>query len=111
MERAAVAGSCSRHVAFVLAAEDDSRLRWTIDTAARTVKPGADDADSVLIGTTQDLVLLVMEQANPAELLRCGRVRHLRANREGSRGRDVPSLDTILSVLRDGLVDMSRGDE
>ena len=110
MERAAVSASCPHHVAFVLAAEDDGSLRWTIDTTARTVESGANDADSVLIGTTQDLVLLVMEQANPAELLRCGRVRHLRANREGSPSPDVPSLDTILSVLRDGLVDMSGGD-
>jgi protein-tyrosine sulfotransferase len=85
--------------AFAVVAEDDSELRWVIDPAARVVRQGDGEVESVLIGTAKDLASMISGEENPGVLFRSGRVRHLCADSERSSEELVEAINGTLALL------------
>lgn len=86
---------------FAVVAEDHHRLRWVIEPELGTVCDGDGEVESVLIGTAQDLVLMLTGQENLGVLLRSGRIRHVLADEdEASRPDLAGELDRQVGLLR-----------
>src|SRR6202035_47914 len=84
---------------FAILADDDPRLRWIVDPAAREIREGDGEVDFGLTGTAASLVSLLTAQTNPAALLRSGRIRHIAAP-DGSSRDVVENVRWALRVLR-----------
>jgi protein-tyrosine sulfotransferase len=65
------------HGTFAVVAEDNPDLRWVINPAAGDIRSGDGEVESVLIGATEDLALMIAGKENAGVLLRSGRVRYL----------------------------------
>lgn len=101
MRNARVSGGGTASVVFALVSEDHRASRWVLDTNAGTVCQGDGDVESVLTGTTQDLVLLLTDQENVGTLLRSGRIRHVAADKQGAASDATRErLDAMIQVLR-----------
>jgi hypothetical protein len=89
---------------FALVAEDHRALRWVVDPECGAVSQGDGEVETVVIGTAEDLVLMVTGEENLGVLLRTGRVRHLAAG-EDEFPRDLASsVSNVVECLRHGQV-------
>ena len=88
-----------------LVAEDHRTLRWVIDIEAGKLHAGDGEVDSVVIGSAEDLVLMLTGEENLGVLIRTGRVRYLAAS-AADAPEDVPSvLARILRIVTAALKD------
>lgn len=101
MDSAAIRPDGRRVGPFAVLAEDHRILRWVIDPESGTMDQGDGDVEAVLVGTAEDLVLMLTGEENLGVLLRSGRVRHVIADDEMTASRDViGELNAVLRVLR-----------
>lgn len=84
---------------FALVAEDDRALRWIVDLESGNLTHGDGEAEGVVTGTAQDLVLMLSGEENLGVLLRSGRIRFLAAS-ENEMPTDLPAtLEGIVGVV------------
>ncbi len=84
---------------FAVVAEDDHALRWIVDLESGDLTQGDGEAEGVVTGTAQDLVLMLTGEENLGVLLRSGRIRHLAAS-EDEMPTDLPAtLERIVGLL------------
>jgi hypothetical protein len=100
MDSVVLRADASRVGSFAVLAEDHRSLRWVIDPESDTIEQGDGDVEAVLVGTAEDLVLMLTGEENLGVLLRSGRVRHVVAQDEAAASRDIiGELNAILRVL------------
>lgn len=93
-------GVGSGNVALI--ADDQPGLRWVVDPMSGTVTRGDGDADQVVIGAAEDLVLMIAGEENPGILLRDGRVRHIATGTTVTEYEQLHrALHWIISELRE----------
>ena len=85
---------------FALVAEDVGDLRWLIDPGAGTIRQADGEVEMVVIGTAEDLVLMLSGEVNPGILLRSGRIRHLTARDDVSPEEVAHAIQSLLEVLK-----------
>lgn len=96
---------------FAVVSEDHGPLRWVIDPTTARVEQGDGEVAAVLIGTAEDLVLMLTGNENLGVLLRSGRVRYVVSVDEERSWRDpIHEADALVALLRAGLPE-SRGTE
>jgi protein-tyrosine sulfotransferase len=89
---------------FAVVAQDHEQLRWVINPAMGSIRQGDGEVESVVTGTTEDLVLLLSGEVNPGVLMRSGRIRHVTAAEGVSPDVVAREMRFVLEVLRDGRV-------
>lgn len=94
---AGVAGDVGR---FAVVAEDHRSLRWVVTPELGRIEQADGEVDSVVIGTAQDLLLMVSGEANLGVLVRSGRIRHLVDDVSGARRDARAELRAISGVLQ-----------
>lgn len=89
---------------FAVVAEDHRELRWVIDAEVGTIEQRDGDVDGVLTGTAEDLVLALTGEENLGVLLRSGRLRHVLADEDQAKGRELMrELRLMIDALRPDL--------
>lgn len=82
---------------FGLIAVDDESVRWVGNLTTGELRRGDGDVDHVIVGTVEDLLLMVTGGENLGVLLRGGRLRHV-----GSNGDErPPNLPKLLNEIAD----------
>jgi hypothetical protein len=90
--------------AFAVVVQDHEELRWVINPAMGSIRQGDGEVESVVTGTSEDLVLLLTGEVNPGVLLRSGRIRHVTAGEKAPPENVAQELRFVLELLRDSRV-------
>jgi hypothetical protein len=85
---------------FAVVAEDHAELRWVINPESGAVRQGDGAVDSVVIGTAEDLALMISGEENLGVLLRSGRVRYVTADEQRQTPRELlVAIESIRALL------------
>lgn len=87
---------------FAVVAEDHRDLRWIIEPQVGSVTQGDGEVESVVIGTAEDLTLMLEDEENLGVLQRSGRVRHLTADEESANRMSGDEMRRLVTILRNG---------
>jgi protein-tyrosine sulfotransferase len=87
---------------FAVVAEDNPDLRWVIEPSRGEIRQGDGEVDSVVIGTTEDLSLMIADEENLGVLLRSGRIRHVTAREDVPSAEVAETMRSVVELLRIG---------